>query len=115
MTFGLSWYRRNLHDTITYWAAGTKDKWGDETFSAPTSLTGRWENRTEQFLDFRGETRVSNALVYVDSEVELDGWIYLGTSSSTSPKSVDGAYSIRRVDRLGGFRASDGAIYIVYL
>lgn len=115
MTYGLSWYRRHLWDTITYWTTGTKDKWGDETFSAPTSIKGRWENRVEQFIDFRGETVVSNAIVYLDSEVELDGWLYLGTSASTTPKSVSGAYSIRRLDRLGGFRESDGSIYIAYL
>ena len=111
----LAWYRRHLWETITYWAAPTADVWNDSTFSTPSQVEGRWEDRHEEFIDWRGELGVSNAIVYLGSEPELQGYLYKGTSSSTTPKTLDEAFPIRRVDRLGGYRESDGYIYVAYL
>lgn len=116
MGIGLGWYRRHLWETITYWLPSTTDVWGDNTaYTSAASLKGRWEDRHEEFIDFRGEVAYSNAIVYLNSAVALGGYLYKGTSSASDPKTVADAFPIRRLDRLGGYRESDGYIYIAYL
>jgi hypothetical protein len=104
MTF-LRFYKEKLHQKISYWAPATKDKWSDDTFSAPTTLNGLWFDRMEEFVDWRGDLAYSNATVYLDDEVELLGWLYLGETESTDPKNLKGAHPIRRVDKLPSHRA----------
>jgi len=111
----LDWYRRHLNDTITYWAPASLNVWGEESFSTPITIKGSWENRQEEFSSTSGEVMVSNALVYVDRPIEHMGWLYLGTSSAADPKTVNGAFPIRRVDFFPGWRPSDGKVYVAHL
>lgn len=111
----LAWYRRHLWETVTYWAPPTHDVYNDDTFTTPTTMKARWQDRKEEFIDWRGEVTLSNALVFLAEEVLEGGYLYFGTSSSTTPKSLEGAYPIRRARRMGGYRESDGYFYVVHL
>ena len=54
----------------------------------------RWENRQELFIDPSGNETLSKAVVYLDQEVDLGGYLYLGTlddfsSSEPTPRDSD--------------------------
>ena len=90
--------RRMLKQTVTYWAPSTFDKFGDPSFVAPTTFVARFESKNVVFTDKNGEQSHSKAIVYSTTVVAVDGYLYLGTSSTTNPESVSGADRIRRVD-----------------
>lgn len=86
---------RNLKQTVTYWAPGGNDGFGGVAFDAPIQINGRWEDRTELYTDEQGNEQKARARIYVDQDVELRGYVFLGTSTSTAPESVSGAYEIK--------------------
>ncbi len=92
MTFG-------FFQTITYWSPGTPDGYGGLTYGAPVSLTGRWEERQEQFLDKTQTMQLSQAIVFLPNgtSIEEGGYLYLGTSIDTDPTTVVGAFMIKRI------------------
>lgn len=99
VTCDMSYITRNLRQKATYWEAGTPDGFGGTTYGAPVEIKCRWEDRVTQFRDFTGAEAISNARVYVDRELNREnglwGWLYLGVSTATSPKTVSGAREIR--------------------
>lgn len=86
----------SLNQTATYWApsAGT-DRYGKPTPSAPTHISVRWEERTQTVQGKRGEEIVSKARVFMLTDVDLDGYLYLGSTNETNPGAVSGAFEIQ--------------------
>lgn len=93
------WLHRNLRQTVTYWAPGAPDGYGGLSFSAPVTMKGRWEDRVELIRDSFGEETVSQAVAYLTQDVVVRGYLYEGSSTASSPLSVDGAKKIIRVDK----------------
>jgi hypothetical protein len=110
----LKWYLRRTKDQITYWTPSSVDKWGTRTWNTPVTLSGRWEKRLERFVLADGEETVSNALVFLNDEVVVAGYVFPGASTASDPKEVSGAYPIRRSDKIPGFR-SEEYVYKAYL
>ena len=90
----MSYITRNLKATITYWSPGTPDGTGGVSFGAPSSIKARWEDRTTLFIDVAGEDKVSNARVYVNTDVENKGYLFDGESTAASPLTVTGSRQI---------------------
>lgn len=92
--------------TATYWGNPQPDGSGGESFDAPVTLSVRWEERAIQDFDDHGEEFVSNAVVYAKQDLDIGGYLYLGTSADSDPTGVTDAYKIRQFrsipDRLGG-------------
>lgn len=84
----MSWITAKLHQKATYWAPSGNDGFGNATFSAPSTINCRWEERTDLFIDAAGKEARSHARVYVDTDVEINGYLYLGISSSTAPEAA---------------------------
>lgn len=87
-------YTHNMHETLTYWAPAGNTASGGRTFAAPVEISGRWQNRQVLFRDAHGKERVSEAVVYVDRELENEGWLYRGSSAEADPRDA-GAKEIR--------------------
>lgn len=88
-------YTRRMHQAATYWPPAGIDAAGKVTFGAPVAIACRWENRNEIFIGPQGREETSTAVVYVGSDVTLQGYLYLGDSVATNPKTVAGAREIR--------------------
>lgn len=84
----MSWTNRNLRQTITKWTAGATDIYGNPTWSSPVTLKGRWEDKQVKTVDFQGNEIISNAIVYVGEDLLLGDYIYLGTSTASSPPAA---------------------------
>lgn len=96
----------NLVQDITYWTTSS-DGFGGSTYGAPQSLKGRWEERNDVFRTPNGQEKVSKAVVYLDTDVEINGYLYLGVSVASDPTTVSGATLIegfRKIPNLGAVR-----------
>lgn len=86
---------------ITYWSiADTTGRAGKPSFNAPVAINGFWMERNEQFRDGQGRENVSQAIVRVDTDLALGGYLYNGTSAEAVPTNEAGAYPIKSFDKM---------------
>src|SRR3990167_2760676 len=90
-----------LKQDCTYWAphaTAPYDQYGDQSWVAASAIKCRWEDRNELFLDSKGEQKHSKAWVWTTTALAVDGYLFLGTSSTANPETVSGADKILRVE-----------------
>lgn len=95
----MSWIANMLNQTATYWSTPTPDGYGGYSFSTPTSVSCRWENREEIFINSQGVEERSQAVVYLEQDVVEGGYLYLGTSAQGNPKDQAGVWKIKAVKK----------------
>jgi len=88
--------KKMLRQKATYWAPATEDGFGGTSFAAKTTIKCRWEDKAVLFPDDSGVEIKSNAVVYVDRTLLKEGYLFLGTTSSTDPLTLVNAYEIRK-------------------
>ncbi len=91
----MSLLTRNLRQTATLWVFNGVDNAGDPSFATPVQVTVRWEDRTIEFIDPRGEKTVSKSVVYLSQDVTSGDFMVLGTDSTSDPTGVVGAFEVR--------------------
>lgn len=90
----------SLKQKAVYWGGPASDGITGRTFDASVELSVRWEDRNELFKDSAGQERTSRAVVFVSQDVDLGGYLYLGTlasldsSEGVDPLELDEAYEI---------------------
>jgi len=101
-------FARFLNQTCVYWPPLTPDGWGGSgsvPSGYPVEIACRWEAKREEFVTEQGEEAVSRAVVFLASDVEAGGWLYLGdldgldSGDEDDPKSVDGSYPVRTFEK----------------
>lgn len=95
---------QGLKQDATWWAA-SPDGYGGDTFSGPVAVKCRWEDRKEVYygqLDRR--ELVSNSVVFLDRDVSVGDWLYLGTTDASDPSLIAGAFKIQRFDKVPDLR-----------
>lgn len=100
----MSRFDRQLHQTATYWAPLDTDLFGKKTYEAPVQLTVRWEDKQELYHNKHGQQVVSKSRIFLSQNVDLDGYILLGTSVETDPVLVTGAEEIQQIARIPDLR-----------
>jgi len=101
-----------------YWPPGSDesggsdyDEYGKPLYASPVEIDCRWEDIIQEFVDERDETTFSRSLVYVDRDVKLRGVLFLGeltdVTDLVNPKSNEGAWEIRRFDKLPNLRNTE--------
>jgi len=90
--------------TAVYWGGASPDGYGGETFSEVEEIDCRWEDKEELTHRDNGQEFISKAEVMVTRDLDVGGWLYLGTldelDSNPDPREVDGAFIIGRFDRI---------------
>jgi len=97
----MGWLERNLKQTITRWAAGSMDVYGNPTWTR-TVIRGRWEDRQEKVVDGQGNELISNSIVFLNSDVEIGDYLYLGLDTSAVPPS--GAREVKNFSKIPSIR-----------
>lgn len=88
--------------TITYWAPGSVDEFGDTTVATPVTMKGKWEERAELFLGPDGEEKRGNTVVYLDSDVVNGGFLAQGDQTAQAdPLQVSGSIKIKDYRKIG--------------
>lgn len=83
-----------------YWGSPQPDGYGGFTFAAGAEVSVRWEDRLRVFIDATGREQQSRATVYGGGELDVGGFLYLGTLASLTgaqqadPYEVDGSRPI---------------------
>jgi len=109
-----------LKQTAAYWPPTGTDKRGQPTLGTPIDILVRWEDKTEEFIDpATGTRQMSKAIVYVDRDVLVHGVLLLDGLTSTTDqdnaKANDGAWEIRRFEKLPTLRQTKAPLRTVFL
>lgn len=78
----------------TYWAPATTNEFNEITYSAPTALKVRWEDKLTKMNTPDGKEVMSKAIVYSQIDLEIDGHLFLGTSVEADPNDEPDAHLI---------------------
>ncbi len=99
----------------TYWGGAVPSGTGGYTYDAPVTVLVRWEERTEQFTNEVGDLEISNAVVWVSQDMNVNEYLALGDHTATAdPDLIPGAYIIRRYMRIPDLRSlqSERRVYL---
>ena len=98
----MTYVRKALVDTITVWEAEDVDSTGETMFSShsPYTIEGRWQERSDVFVNKEGEEQVSRVVIFLDVDIPIGSWFYKGTSVADDPHSVQGAFESQRVAKV---------------
>ncbi len=107
---------QTLKQTAVYWAPSSQDGYGGETFADPVELSPdnnngcRWEKKQQLFIDSVGEEKMSESVVYLNQNVELGGYLFLGglddlDSTVIAPEDVAGSKKIQQFDKIPDLKA----------
>ena len=96
-----------LNQTATYWAFCGVDSAGDLEYDPPVQISVRWEDGQETFFSIGGEERKSRVIVYVDQDLLVRSYLFLGTSASVTPNTVVAAFRIEAFLKEPSLNASE--------
>jgi len=91
----------------TYWASPVPNGFGGHTFAAPVQIKVRWEDKTEEFLTALGEPVFSQSVLYIDQDIDIGGYMFLGTSLTADPTTVEGAFPVKRFAKTPSLRNAE--------
>lgn len=74
--------------SITWYAATGSDGRGGAAFSTPVEVLGRWEKGQNLIRNGRGEEIMTENVVYLDRDVAIGDYIYLGATENVDPIAV---------------------------
>lgn len=92
--------------TAVYWAAPAPDGYGGQIFLPPVEIPVRWEGRSILRISSNGEQYIAKAEVLVNQDVDVNGYLYLGTLSDfesaegETPEAISGTYKIREFEKI---------------
>ena len=99
---------RDHPQDITIWQPGVNDGFGGFTFPAPTLIKGRWEQKQELFKDPNGEELMSEAIVYVDTDVAIGQYIAEGDQTAVAdPTTLSDAHRIKQYTKIPDLRFNE--------
>ena len=127
-----SYITGNLLQTAVYWADPADDGYGGVSYADPIQISCRWEDKQQIIGTITGNQIVgfqnmSRAIVYVDRDLDVDGFLMLGTlddlteSSGDSsgefydPHQLAGAYIIKRFEKTPALHNTTEFIRVAYL
>jgi hypothetical protein len=86
-----------------YWGNPVANGEGGYTYDEPVEVAVRWEERAEMFKDQKGEEKVSQAIVYSETDFSIHGYLMLGTLSDIAshglPEEEENAFLIGSVGK----------------
>lgn len=84
-----------LNQTITYWPPIGEDEYASPIFGAPQVIPGRWEDRMDQVRSPTGDLINSKAMVWLDIEFDIGGYLALGDHTGQVSPTMALASEIR--------------------
>lgn len=96
--------KKFLKEKAVYFPPGTPGPSGNTVPGTPEEISVRWEDREELKLEPNGDSWMSKAIVLVEKELELQGWLWYGTLEAWTDLGLsnhlesDDTFQIRRRD-----------------
>jgi len=110
--------------TAVYWGAPQPNGFGQYEFSDPVEIACRWDGdillKDRSNPQAPGELQDPNAKVLVLQDLEIGGFLMLGTlddldSGDTNPLEIEEAYKIMRIVKTPMVRKTDEFVRTVYV
>ena len=98
---------RDFPQKATYWDTPVNDGFGGTTYATPEVIKVRWEERQDEFLDEGGEKRISRAVVFINKDLKLGGFLKLGDHSDALPVTIDDSWRIKKLVTIPDIRNAD--------
>lgn len=90
----------NMNQVATYWPPGESDGQGAIDLLDPILIYCRWQWDAVLYRDGERRQHTSNAVAYVDRQLETKGWLALGDQTlNADPRSVTDAFEIMQIYR----------------
>lgn len=123
---------RNLRQHAVYWGSPVEDGYGGVSYADPIQISCRWEDKQQIIGTITGNQIVgfqnmSRAIVYVDRDLDVDGFLMLGTlddltdSSGDSsgeyydPHQIATAYIIKRFEKTPALHSTTEFLRVAFL
>jgi len=109
--------------TAVYWGNPVNDGYGKNTYDSPVEISCRWEN-VDQVVEENnvdGRKLVSRSVVYTDSDLDVEGVLFLGCLSDltseekSDPSKKESAFIIKRVEKSPAIGSDDTYIIKAHL
>lgn len=91
---------RKLRQTATHWPVTGSDGYGGHTYGTPVKVDCRWQDKNEMFLLPSNEEVVSQAIVYLNIDINTGDFLALG-DHATVPVADPNTVDARRVRNYG--------------
>jgi len=108
--------------TAVYWGNPIPNGYGGMSYDVPIEIGCRWEDKAKVISDNTGQEIISLAEVLVTQDLSVQGILYLGklTDLSTVQKAnpaliENGAYSVKRIDKVPMIKSTTVFVRTVYL
>jgi len=98
---------RGYTQQATYWGSPVSNGTGGFSYDAPCLIKVRWEDRQEQFPLQSGDIGTSKAIVFTQQDLDILGYLCLGSIDEFDPTKVHGAFQIkqfRKIPSLSGLK-----------
>jgi len=82
-----------LNQKATYWI-GEPDGFGGYTWSEPTTIEVRWQQKREKTKDDQGEEVVSNDQIWTMVDIPFNAKLYNGETAESNPDNLNGTYDV---------------------
>lgn len=110
--------KRRMKQAAFYWSPAVNDGFGGRSFGSAQARNVRWEDRAELFRSAEGRELTSSAVVYVDQDVQVGGYIVRNPNNDPLPPgsgtldlfSSLGAREIRQLGESPSLRQTDKLI-----
>ena len=98
-----------LKQPAVYWQFRRFDEAGNPDVFPPIEIKCRWEDIRTAYTSGSGENVLSKATIYVDRDVTLDGFLWLGLKADAPfhPKDIAGPVQIKHVEKLPNLRQTE--------
>lgn len=116
-----SFIRKISVQTAVYWSGRVPDGYGGYTFQTGVEIPVRWESKTENIINRLGNNVVSRAKVFVNQDIDNEGYLYLGkltdltTEQKIDPLQVPTAYPIQTVEKIPMIKSNKIFVKFAYL
>lgn len=100
----MSYITKNLKQKVVFWGSPTPNGFGGHTFAAPVEINGRWEDRNDLYVDSAGKQQVSMSVVYVDTDLVLNGYLYLGELTEIGSGDEDNPEGFAEAFRINAYK-----------
>ena len=94
--------KRSCTQTAVYWGSPVKDGYNHFTFASPVEIKCRWVERLQMVKnEVASASFLSRAYIFVNQELDLEGYVFLGTLSDIPSKAfidphiLDFAYQVK--------------------
>lgn len=93
-----------LKQNAVYWGPSVEDGDGGFVTPSPVEIACRWDAVEEVVKGPRTHDRLSNSVVMVDRDVEVNGYLYLGTRDGIEQEFRSNPETFEPAKRISGFK-----------